>query len=818
MPDDMRTLKCRECEALFEVPAKGGAYSCPGCGKGYMIRPRGESTGRAAAVPPPASQSGAGTSPGPGSSPAAPKSDTGKFSATGGRRRVRRRKSASFDMRTGWPVLVMGCGALLLVSGLVVLVSGPFDEDTRAALAARKRTAANSITDLNDKHDELRRGMGRTKSHIAATEKKIADLRMKWDLAQARLAVAGKGAGEQVAALRKQAEEARSHEERLARMVAESRKRADTTGIIAAAEKKVLVIRTDRGFGSGFIITGGGLAVTNYHVVRGSTRLSVSMQKRDSRETVKLPGARIIAIHKDADLALIQLPRVPEVVALEGKYPVTELRDESPRNGEDVFAVGSPGLGTKALEYTVTKGIISNPSRKVAGIKLIQTSAAVNPGNSGGPLFDARGRALGVVTLKAVIEAVAFAVPVTEVTGLQGKSKRAPYAVTGTLAEWEKIHNPLSALARKDEKYDPGMAIKLPAKARKIVMSRSGAKIYALLSDSGTIQEFDVGTRKMGRRLNCDVILTDFVIGPAFSNEILACSPSSRKLLRIRLTDMKVVSTVRTAFAPVLLDYVGGFSKWVGVASHGSAGQSVNLIRWTDLGDQAGSKFMRLQGMDARLGFWSDGCTLVALGIAPGGNDLRLQAASVQLVDYLRQIADARKTAVRAGSNAAYYRNRASQLAVSIGKLVKVYEMDGRLMLRDGVFLPVMRFVGRDRLVFAKRMLRLGTKLNRTGEFGLPPGAGTPKGPRSGLGHRLAQAMNNIFSVSPCGNWAASGTHIYSTTTLKPVRKLPFTSTKHCFSRDGRSIYMYDASAASIYCLLDWQKNAPALEKKPAGK
>jgi hypothetical protein len=259
---------------------------------------------------------------------------------------------------------------------------------------------------------------------------------------------------------------------------------------------------------------------------------------------------------------------------------------------------------------------------------------------------------------------------------------------------------------------------------------------------------------------------------------------------------------------------VGGFNKWVGVATYSTRGQSEKLIRWGDLGDKAATKFLPFSGMDTRLGFWADGRNLVALGIAPNRNDLRLQACSVQTADYVRQMDEARKMSARGGPNAAYYTKRASGLAATIRKSVRTYEMDGRLLLKEGIFLPVLRFVGRDRLIFAKRLLHVGNTLRKTGEFGLAAGSGRTHGRPSSLGRRLAQAMNNIFSVSSCGNWAASGTHIYSVSTQKPVRRLPLTATKHVFSRDGRNIYVYDAAQTSIYALLDWQKNAPPVAKE----
>jgi serine protease Do len=76
-----------------------------------------------------------------------------------------------------------------------------------------------------------------------------------------------------------------------------------------------------------------------------------------------------------------------------------------------VTVIGNPGLGSEILTHTMTTGIVSSPGREIDGLNYIQTSAAVNPGNSGGPLFDSLGRVIGLVVLKAKIEGTAFAVP-----------------------------------------------------------------------------------------------------------------------------------------------------------------------------------------------------------------------------------------------------------------------------------------------------------------------------------------------------------------------------------------------------------------------
>jgi serine protease Do len=82
--------------------------------------------------------------------------------------------------------------------------------------------------------------------------------------------------------------------------------------------------------------------------------------------------------------------------------------------GESVTVIGNPGLGTELLNHSVTTGVISSIERDLDGQKFIQTSAAVNAGNSGGPVFGAKGQIVGLVVLKAKLEATAFAVPLGE--------------------------------------------------------------------------------------------------------------------------------------------------------------------------------------------------------------------------------------------------------------------------------------------------------------------------------------------------------------------------------------------------------------------
>ena len=138
--------------------------------------------------------------------------------------------------------------------------------------------------------------------------------------------------------------------------------------------------------GSGFIISASGVVVTNNHVVDNADEVTVTLN--DGREY----AAVVRASDPATDLAVLQM----EVGA--AKMPFVRWGDsEGSRVGEDVFAIGNPfGLGG-----TVTKGIISARNRDIdAGDfdDFIQTDAAINRGNSGGPLFDMTGSVIGVNT------------------------------------------------------------------------------------------------------------------------------------------------------------------------------------------------------------------------------------------------------------------------------------------------------------------------------------------------------------------------------------------------------------------------------------
>jgi serine protease Do len=154
--------------------------------------------------------------------------------------------------------------------------------------------------------------------------------------------------------------------------------------------------------GSGFLISGDGLILTNAHVVDGAKEVTVKLS--DHREY----KAKVLGADRSSDIAVLKIDAhgLPSVhIGNSDKLGV----------GDYVLAIGEPF----GLEETATAGIVSAKGRSLPGdgyVPFIQTDAAVNPGNSGGPLFDAEGSVVGInaqiYTNSGGYQGVSFAVPI----------------------------------------------------------------------------------------------------------------------------------------------------------------------------------------------------------------------------------------------------------------------------------------------------------------------------------------------------------------------------------------------------------------------
>lgn len=164
--------------------------------------------------------------------------------------------------------------------------------------------------------------------------------------------------------------------------------------------KAVFKINTAAGTGSGFYLKSRKVIVTNHHVVDGNRKVAVEDQDQD-RHT-----ADVVYINPEVDLAFLRLndefndTELPEITS-------DVLKEVHSR--EKVYVLGFPF----GMPYTETEGIISSPNQLMDGRRYIQTDAAVNPGNSGGPVISETGQLIGVTTSKfSNADNVGFAIPV----------------------------------------------------------------------------------------------------------------------------------------------------------------------------------------------------------------------------------------------------------------------------------------------------------------------------------------------------------------------------------------------------------------------
>ncbi|MEF9865753.1 MAG: trypsin-like peptidase domain-containing protein, partial [Oscillospiraceae bacterium] len=163
------------------------------------------------------------------------------------------------------------------------------------------------------------------------------------------------------------------------------------------------------GAGSGVIISEDGYIITNNHVVDGATNIKVTLSDKNSYE------AKVIGVDSKTDIAVIKIDA-------KGMPAATIGNSDNLIVGEETVVIGNP-MGT--LGGSVTNGIISALNRDIVvggqTMNLLQTNAAVSPGNSGGGLFNGKGELVGIVNAKSAgtgSEGIGFAIPINTAIGV----------------------------------------------------------------------------------------------------------------------------------------------------------------------------------------------------------------------------------------------------------------------------------------------------------------------------------------------------------------------------------------------------------------
>jgi serine protease Do len=237
---------------------------------------------------------------------------------------------------------------------------------------------------------------------------------------------------------------------------------------------------TQRGLGSGFVVNRSGVVLTNNHVVAGADEVWVQLADERRFE------ARVVGSDPSTDVAVIKLNRPP------GDLHAAQLgNSEQVRVGDYVLAIGNPlGLG-----QTVTMGIVSAKNRVLGGRvtqyeDFIQTDAAINQGNSGGPLFNFKGEVIGInsaILNPAVAMNVGFAIPINLARQIAEQIQRTGSVARGYLGVGTEDLTPDKARAL-GIRFEPGALVN-------VVSPGSPAAVAGLRSN-------DVILEVAGRRID----------------------------------------------------------------------------------------------------------------------------------------------------------------------------------------------------------------------------------------------------------------------------------------------------------------------------
>ncbi len=242
----------------------------------------------------------------------------------------------------------------------------------------------------------------------------------------------------------------REEQERLARQ--DEDERAQKENAIWATEKKrkeiyklcapsvakiSFKVGKKEGGGTGFMIRPG-VIMTNAHVVEDALPEDLKVFFPSAEEIKKTPfSCRILYFDRKRDLAML---------AVDTKVPALRLADNFKfEGGTEITIIGCPGFGEKLLDNTVTAGTLSTETEvnaQFGKMPFYQLGASVNPGNSGGPVFDSRGQVIGVVTLKATQqEGLSFCIPWKDVKErLDEIEKQDPHQSAAASQSTHRLH------------------------------------------------------------------------------------------------------------------------------------------------------------------------------------------------------------------------------------------------------------------------------------------------------------------------------------------------------------------------------------------
>jgi serine protease Do len=361
--------------------------------------------------------------------------------------------------------------------------------------------------------------------------------------------------------------------------------------------------------GSGFIVSPNGVILTNAHVVHGATTVTVTLS--DHREY----KAKVLGQDASTDVAVIKIDATG--------LPVVHMTGSSTLQvGDYVLAIGAP----YGLEETATAGIVSAKGRSLPNdqsVPFIQTDVAVNPGNSGGPLFDAYGNVVGInsqiYSNTGGFQGVSFAIPIEVATHVQesilktGKVEHARLGVTiqpvnQALAKSFHLNAPVGALVSKVE--PDSAAARAGLRAGDVILEYNNAdlldagQLSAAVSMAAPGDPVKMKISRDGKTLE----ITAKLGGVPGKAELVKTAATSGATLGLRVHPLTSDEANQSGIASgLVVDHVGGAAARAGIepgdvvlAVDGTAVTNVNQLR-NMVGNHQNTVALLIQRGDARI-------------------------------------------------------------------------------------------------------------------------------------------------------------------------------------------------------------------------
>ena len=551
----------------------------------------------------------------------------------------------------------------------------------------------------------------------------------------------------------------------------ESQGKPGIAGLVEKFGPSVVMVKTNLGSGVGFVAFAPDFIVTNYHLVSGTQSVqAIFIEGKNASPR----SVTVVAVDVDNDLALLRLSEPSKVSVLEF------ASDTDLQTGTEVFAIGSPGVGTTVLTQTIFTSTVSHPELEIDKRKLLQTTTSISPIHSGSPWFNSEGKVVGVVLEKENRqENISFAVSSSLVKVLY-REREKKFRVDGEFIAWE-AKQPFERLKRH------AGAIPLNAYLTDLLIDAERDQIIGISPETNKVVFIDLKTRKVAREIfpaGTDPV--DLRFGAP--GEVWVANRTSKNFVALDLVTGKVMKNISVMHEPQAF-VMGRKSVWF----MDGAGQAI-VIKNT--GKDESETALNIRSLSAYGAGANIICGSTSAWLCEFEPD-KFEAA-VAHRRALKNALDDLGAGVKVGTPQATEAKRKSLAKdltsneAVLNKVVKTYSKPAGV---EGDFSAKQQslFVDepRKRIYFNRCVMELKDPGKVIGVF---------KSPEHTLKNNETlknfwsknQTLDQIRAVSPDGTVAVSGTHIYNATDFTVIAELPVPTTALVFHRDLKTLYFID--------------------------